>query len=111
MAASSPLIVIACLAGGNEYEMKLSAKFARQEDEETRLARVTRRRVPEARAEAIRRMLGLTEPKLDRTLAERSEIGRGELSCPKCHRRFRLAMHLGRHLSATHQQKSKTAAA
>jgi hypothetical protein len=41
--------------------MKLSAKFARQEGEETRLARIARRRVSEDRAGAIRRMLGLPE--------------------------------------------------
>jgi len=81
--------------------MKLSAKFARQEDEIARLARIARRRVSDDRAGAIRRMLGLTEAKS----VERQSGGR-ELPCPHCHRRFRLAMHLGRHLSATHQGMS-----
>ena len=39
--------------------MKLSAKFARQESEQQRLARIARKRVSGDRAEAVRRMLGL----------------------------------------------------
>jgi hypothetical protein len=42
--------------------IKLSAKFARQETEAARLARVARRRIPADRAATIRRMLGLPEP-------------------------------------------------
>ena len=86
--------------------MKLAAKFARQEDEETRLARITRRRVAGDRAEVIRRMLGLPETKSEHGRMERRDSA-GELLCPECHRRFSLAMHLGRHVSATHQRKSK----
>ena len=41
--------------------MKLSAKFARQESEPERLARIARRRVREDRIAVIRRMLGLTD--------------------------------------------------
>ncbi len=41
--------------------IKLSAKFARQETEAARLARVARRRIPADRAATIRRMLGLPE--------------------------------------------------
>jgi len=40
--------------------MKLSAKFARQETEEQRLARIARKRVRADRADAIRRMFGET---------------------------------------------------
>ena len=83
--------------------MKLSEKFARQEDEKSRLARVRRRRVSEARAEVIRRMFGVTETKSDHPRHQRTAMVGGEMSCPQCHRRFRLAMHLGRHVSATHQ--------
>jgi hypothetical protein len=41
--------------------VKLSAKFARQEREPERLARIARRRIREDRVEAVRRMLGLTD--------------------------------------------------
>ena len=82
--------------------MKLSAKFARQEGEETRLARIARRRVSEDRAGAIRRMLGLPEKPESKDDGRDESAGR-ELSCPRCDRRFKLAMHLGRHLSTTHK--------
>ena len=39
--------------------MKLSAKFARQESEETRKARIARRRIRSDRIESVRQMLGL----------------------------------------------------
>jgi len=39
--------------------MKLSEKFARQESEHTRLARIARRRISQDRAEAIRQLLGI----------------------------------------------------
>ena len=42
--------------------MKLAAKFARQESEPARLARVGRRRIRKDREEVIRRMLGIPEP-------------------------------------------------
>jgi hypothetical protein len=63
--------------------MKLAAKFARQETEEARLARVARRRIPLDRVAAVRRMLN-------------------DIVCPECQRTFALPMHLGRHRKATH---------
>jgi crotonobetainyl-CoA:carnitine CoA-transferase CaiB-like acyl-CoA transferase len=53
--------------------IKLSAKFARQESEEARLARIARKRIPTDRIETIRRMLGL--PSLS---ARRSRRTRGQ---------------------------------
>jgi len=41
--------------------MKLSAKFARQESESARQARIARRRIRGDRVEAIKQMLGLPE--------------------------------------------------
>jgi len=41
--------------------MKLSAKFARQETESARLARIGRRRISKEREAAVRRMLSLPE--------------------------------------------------
>lgn len=41
--------------------MKLSAKFARQETEAARLARIGRRRISKEREAAVRRMLSLPE--------------------------------------------------
>lgn len=79
---------------------KLSAKFARQESERARLARIARKRVPMDREETIRRMLMLPEPER-RTLEQRRD-GNGDLRCPECHRAFTLPMHLGRHRSAKH---------
>jgi hypothetical protein len=84
--------------------MKLSAKFARQENEEARRARVARRRISSDRIEAIRRMLGVVEtapaPRAPRAGEPRS---RG-LSCPDCERTFALPMHLGRHRKAAHER-------
>ena len=47
--------------------MKLSAKFARQETEAARLARIARRRISKEREAAVRRMLSLPDesPPLD----------------------------------------------
>ena len=47
--------------------MKLSAKFARQETEAARLARIARRRISKEREAAVRRMLSLPDdsPTLD----------------------------------------------
>src|SRR5215831_13548601 len=42
--------------------IKLSAKFARQESEQARLARIARKRIPPDRIETIRRMLGILDP-------------------------------------------------
>jgi len=89
--------------------MKLSAKFARQESEQQRRARIARKRISEERAEAIRRMLDLGEA--DRRSAgpaRRRPAGAGsvrQIPCPECDRRFALPMHLGRHLRATHDRK------
>lgn len=85
--------------------MKLSAKFARQETEEARLARIARRRIREDQSEAVRRMLGLpatiqrpTEHDIrNKNAPERT------LSCPRCDRRFALPMHLGRHMQTIHR--------
>jgi len=41
--------------------MKLSAKFARQETEVARLARIGRRRISKEREAAVRRMLSLPD--------------------------------------------------
>jgi len=68
--------------------MKLSAKFARQETEEARLARITRRHVLGDRAAAIRRMLSISEaPVKSRDQVSRAARG-GPLLCPDCDRTF-----------------------
>ena len=86
--------------------MKLAAKFARQETEPKRLARIARRRIGEDRIEAVRRMLGL--PDEERSPGRRSRdheaLHELPLSCPQCERRFELPMHLGRHQSAAHNR-------
>jgi hypothetical protein len=46
--------------------IKLSAKFARQESEEARLARIARKRIPPDRIATIRRMLGVLDPEPQR---------------------------------------------
>ena len=81
--------------------MRLSEKFARQEDEGTRQARITRKRVSDDRAAAVRRMLGLPDEP-DPPKPAPGDPGAAELACPQCGRRFKLAMHLGRHLRAAH---------
>jgi len=80
--------------------IKLSAKFARQESEEARLARIARKRIPPDRAETIRRMLGISES--EHETAERRNGATGALSCSECNRLFVLPMHLGRHKRAKH---------
>ena len=80
--------------------IKLSAKFARQENEEARLARIARKRIPTDRIETIRRMLGL--PKSEPEALERRRKGNDALLCRECHRVFALPMHLGRHTKAKH---------
>jgi hypothetical protein len=72
--------------------MKLSAKFARQETEAARHARIGRRRIPNDRLDVVRRMLNLPDapPPAD------------GLPCPDCDRRFKLATHLARHQNAKH---------
>ena len=84
--------------------MKLSAKFARQESEEMRQARVARRRVSHDRADAIRRMLDV--PVLPPAPHERRGAvapARGDVVCSDCRRRFALPMHLARHRKAKHE--------
>ena len=49
--------------------IKLSAKFARQESEEARQARIGRRRIRDERVEAVQRMLGLSKPRRRRARA------------------------------------------
>jgi uncharacterized C2H2 Zn-finger protein len=79
--------------------VKLSAKFARQESEEARLARIARKRIPADRIETVRRMLGLSPIEHQ---AEENHDAPQNLSCPECHRVFAFPMHLGRHVKASH---------
>ena len=84
--------------------MKLSAKFARQESEEMRQARVARRRVSMERADAIRRMLDVPasapESRERRAAATSTVSG---VVCSDCRRSFALPMHLARHRKAKHE--------
>jgi hypothetical protein len=84
--------------------MKLSAKFARQESEEMRQARVARRRVSLERADAIRRMLDVpalpSEPREHRASATSTA---SSVVCADCSRSFMLPMHLARHRKAKHE--------
>jgi hypothetical protein len=84
--------------------VKLSAKFARQETEETRLARIARRRIRGDQAAAVRRMLGLPaeEPRPAARRSRGQAGGAERLACPHCPRQFALPMHLGRHVQARH---------
>ena len=84
--------------------MKLSAKFARQESEEMRQARVARRRVSLERADAIRRMLDVPASP-DATGERRVTVASvsADIVCPDCRRRFALPMHLARHRKAKHE--------
>lgn len=88
--------------------MKLAAKFARQETEEARLARVSRRRVSSDRAEAIRRMLDVpaeTPPARRPPAAAPART----LRCADCDRAFALPMHLGRHRKRAHDRPGAVA--
>jgi len=84
--------------------IKLSAKFARQESEEARVARISRKRIPPDRIATIRRMLGILDPEPQR----RGRPGKGTvaLSCPECNRTFVLPMHLARHRRARHGENN-----
>jgi hypothetical protein len=86
--------------------MKLSEKFARQESEAMRLARIARRRLSADRAQSIRNFLGLTDDTPDDRAAasdnRRPRVADGPHVCDMCGRRFVLPMHLGRHLKASH---------
>jgi hypothetical protein len=77
--------------------IKLSAKFARQESEDARLARIARRRIPADRVEAVRRLLGF--PRVEHRTGQHDDRSK-TFSCPHCHRAFALPMHLGRHRKA-----------
>jgi hypothetical protein len=77
--------------------VKLSEKFARQESEAARLARIARRRISEDRAESIRQFLGIPEDVAASPAVTASHV------CDVCGRRFVLPMHLGRHKSASHK--------
>ena len=81
--------------------MKLAAKFARQETEEARLARIGRRRISKDREAAVRRMLSLPEvtaatPRANPTATD------GLFRCADCARTFKLPMHWARHRNAKH---------
>ena len=81
--------------------MKLAAKFARQETEEARLARIGRRRIAKDREAAVRRMLSLPEapaatPRANPTATD------GLFRCADCARTFKLPMHWARHRNAKH---------
>ena len=80
--------------------MKLSEKFARQETEETRLARIARRRISADRADSVRRLFGIEEAAEPAGGAARRTEGLHV--CDVCQRRFSLPMHLGRHAKARH---------
>ena len=54
--------------------MKLSAKFARQESEEARLARIGRRRISEERADAVRQFLGIPAPAEENGTARAADL-------------------------------------
>jgi len=49
------------------------------------------------------------EPRVGQKTARTKGLRR-TLKCPRCDRRFARPVHLGRHLSATHGRKKKTAA-
>ena len=84
--------------------MKLSAKFARQESEEMRQARVARRRVSLERADAIRRMLDVpARPQAPRERRAAATSTVSSIVCVDCSRRFALPMHLARHRKAKHE--------
>jgi len=74
--------------------MKLSEKFARQETEEARLARLTRRRLSQEQATAVRRFLGDTPSVTGRVLvveddARIANLVRELLGPSKCSRQER----------------------
>jgi len=82
--------------------MKLSAKFSRQENETSRLARIARKRITHDRKDTIGRMLDL--PDIQSAIPEQhptASVG-ATLTCPECRRTFKLPMHLGRHTTAKH---------
>src|SRR5262249_47056932 len=85
--------------------MKLSEKFARQESEDARVARIGRRRISKAQSESVRRFLGDQKPARP-VRAARVAVTDGPLQCNDCGRRFTLPMHLGRHRKSAHDRPS-----
>src|SRR5215468_1476447 len=85
--------------------MKLSEKFARQESEDARLARIGRRRISKAQSASVLRFLGERQPK-KRVRVARVAVSDGPLQCDECGRRFALPMHLGRHRKRKHDRPS-----
>ena len=86
--------------------MKLSEKFARQESEDARLARISRRRISKAQSDSVRRFLGDRQEKSARAARAARVSSDGPLLCDQCGRRFSLPMHLGRHRKWTHERSS-----
>ena len=84
--------------------MKLSEKFARQESEDARLARIGRRRISKAQSQAVRRFLGDHQKPKKPARAARVAVSDGPLQCDDCGRRFTLPMHLGRHRKSAHER-------
>jgi len=82
--------------------MKLAAKFARQETETARLARIGRRRISKDREAAVRRMLSLPDAAVARPMATVPSFADGVLRCEDCARTFKLPMHWARHRNAKH---------
>jgi hypothetical protein len=83
--------------------MKLAAKFARQETERVRLARIGRRRISKDREAAVRRMLSLPEAPPEIAAAPTTRDVDGLLRCSECARAFKLPMHWARHRNAKHR--------
>jgi hypothetical protein len=82
--------------------MKLAAKFARQETETVRLARIGRRRISKEREAAIRRMLSLPEAPAQAAASTTRDVD-GLFRCSECARAFKLPMHWARHRNAKHR--------
>ena len=82
--------------------MKLAAKFARQETEAARVARIARRRFSKDSEEAVRRLLDI--PEQTAALEKRSPGApvNGGFECVECSRVFKLPMHWGRHRRSKH---------
>jgi hypothetical protein len=83
--------------------MKLAAKFARQETERVRLARIGRRLISKDREAAVRQMLSLPEAPPETAAASTTRDVDGLLRCSECARAFKLPMHWARHRNAKHR--------
>jgi hypothetical protein len=89
--------------------VKLSEKFARQESETARLARIARRRISDERAEAVRQFLGIPDDApADIAPRAKASTTAGSHVCDVCGRRFLLPMHLGRHKRSAHKASGVT---